>query len=92
MKKQIVIFVFLIIMIFSVVGIYFNSSGYIRNQDWKYAEGSHIGDWLNKSNFSSADGLIYANRGTAKVILCLGKTLIIENTKTKKRGFYKNKS
>ena len=92
MKKR--IFKILIVIIGAIITVVFytNSSFYIKNQEWKYAEGTHIGDWLGKNNFEIKDGIIYSNRGKAKIVFSLGRNLIIENIDTQERGFYVNKS
>ncbi|MWW26839.1 hypothetical protein [Algibacter lectus] len=72
--------------------IYINSESYIENQDWKFAEGTHIGDWLGKKNFEIKDGIIYSNGGKAKIVFSLGLKLIIEDIETQQKGFYVNKS
>jgi len=65
-----------------------NSSYFIKNQDWKYAEGKHIGDWLGTNNFQIDDKIIETHRGKAKIIFCTGKTLYIEDVFTSQRGQY----
>jgi hypothetical protein len=92
MKKRILKILSLIIGLVIILAIYFNSDSFIEKQDWKYSEGTHIGDWLGKNQFEINDGIIYTNSGNAKVIFSFGKKLIIENTKTQVRGYYVNKS
>lgn len=75
-----------------VLGFCSNSSSFIEKQDWKYAEGIHIGDYLTKNSFEINNRIIETNQGKAKVIFCDGKELIIEKIKTKERGVYINKS
>lgn len=83
---------------FAIVGIifaysfYVNSAYYIKNQDWKYGQGTHIGDWLVQNKFEIENRTIISNRGTARIIFSYGRKLIIENIKTKERGMYFNKS
>lgn len=81
-----------IIGLIIILTIYLNSSFFIETQEWKYTEGTHIGDWLGKNEFEIKDGIIYTHTGNAKIVFCLGKNLIIENTKTQVRGYYANKN
>ena len=92
MKKWIFKILGFVIGIVLILGFYSNSSLFIEKQDWKYAEGNHIGDWLSKNSFQIKDGIIETSQGKAKIVFCYGKELIIENLKTKERGFYINKS
>ncbi len=73
-------------------GLYINSSSYIKKQDWKYAEGIYIGDWLSKNSFRINDREIETNQGKARIVFCYGKKLIIENLETKEKGVYINKN
>lgn len=92
MKKLLLAVFGLIIVILSSAAIYFNSDNYIKNQEWKYAEGEHVGDRLNKSSLTIKDGMIYTPGGKAKILFCYGKGLIIKNSDTGRKGTYKNKS
>ena len=92
MKKRIFKIISVIIGLVLIFGFYSNSSFFIEKQDWKYAEGTHIGDWLAKNSFEINNGIIETNQGKAKVVFCYGKKLIIENLETKEKGFYVNKS
>jgi hypothetical protein len=92
MKKRNLKMLGLLIGLVLVLGFYINSSSFMEKQDWKYAEGTHIGDWLAKNSFEINNRIIETNQGKAKVIFCYGKTLIIENLETKEKGFYTNKS
>lgn len=92
MKNRILKILSIVIGIGIVLTIYINSESYIENQDWKFAEGTHIGDWLGKNHFEIKDGIIYSNSGKAKIVISLGLKLIIEDIETKQKGFYVNKS
>ncbi len=92
MKKWIFKIFGIIIGIVLILGFYSNSSSFIEKQDWKYAGGTHLGDWLAKNSFEINNRIIETNQGKAKVIFCYGKKLIIENLETKEKGFYINKS
>jgi hypothetical protein len=92
MKKLLLVVVSLLIVILSIIAIYFNSDNYIKNQEWKYADGAHIGDWLNKTSLTIKDGMIYTSGGKAKILFCYGKGLIIKNSDTGQNGTYINKS
>jgi len=80
------------LLLFTGLTLYTNSSYYIQNQDWKYSNGTHIGDWLGKKDFKIKDRVIYSNNEDAKIVFSFGKGLIIKNTKTGERGFYVNKN
>ena len=92
MKKRIFKILSVIIGLVLIFAFYSNSSSFIEKQDWKYAEGAHIGDWLAKNSFEINNGIIETNQGKAKVVFCCGKKLIIKNLETKEKGFYVNKS
>ncbi len=92
MKKWIFRIISLIIGLLIILTIYINSESYIENQNWKFAEGTHIGDWLGKKKFEIKDGIIYSNGGKAKIVFSLGLKLIIEDIETQQKGFYVNKS
>ena len=92
MKKRIFKILSIIIGLVIILTIYINSESYIKNQDWKFAEGTHIGDWLGKNKFEIKDGIIYSNSGKAKIVFSLGLKLIIEDIETQQKGFYVNKS
>lgn len=92
MKKRIFKILGGIIGIVIILMVFLNSSFFIETQEWKYKDGTHIGDLLGKNEFEIIEGIIYTNMGNAKIVFCLGKNLIIENTKTQVRGYYSNKS
>ncbi|CAL2103655.1 hypothetical protein [Tenacibaculum sp. 190130A14a] len=83
---------FAIIGIIFAYGFYVNSAYYIKNQDWKYGEGTSIGDWLGQNSFEIENSTIKTNRETVRIIFSYGRKLIIENIETKERGLYFNKS
>lgn len=79
-KKRILAITFLIIC---SAFLFFNSNLYINNQNWKYRNGYHVGDTLNRDVNISSDETLY----------CLGYILIIKNNKTSEKGYYiKNSS
>lgn len=94
MKKQILKILIVIVIIGAIITMIFytNTSFYIENQNWKYAEGAYIGDWLGKNNFEIKDKIIYVNGEKARIVFSIGQGLIIENIDTQERGFYVNKS
>ena len=92
MQKNILKLSIAIIGLIAVLLIYFNSTSFIKNNDWKYSEGTYVGDWLNKSNIIIKDGIIYGNHGKAKISICFGFRLMIKNIKTGEVGIYTNKS
>ena len=65
---------------------------FIQNQNWKYVNGTNIGDWLGKDSFEIKDGIIYGNSGKAKIVFSFGQTIVIEDITTNQRGFYINKN
>ena len=75
MKKRIFKILVGIIGLVIILTIYLNSSFFIENQEWKYSEGTHIGDWLGKNEFEIKDGIIYTNKGNAKIIFSSVKIL-----------------
>ena len=75
-----------------VVITYFNTNYYINNQDWKYADGFTIGDWLSKNSFEINERVIYSNKDRAKIIFCFGSLHIINDFETKEKGYYTIKS
>ena len=91
MKKGLKILIVLIGIVI-IYGFYINLAYCIKNQDWKYGEGTHIGDWLGENSFEIESGIIKTNRGTARIVFSYGRKLIIENLETKERGLYFNKS
>jgi hypothetical protein len=92
MKKRIFKILGFTIGLFIIVALYINSSFFIERQEWKYANGTHIGDWLGKNSFQINSGVIHTNKGKAKIVFSFGTKLIIENIETKERGYYINKS
>ncbi len=92
MKKQIFKILGVVFGLLIIAALHLNSSFFILNQKWKYEEGTHIGDWLEKNNSQIRDRVISTHNGKAKITFCFGKKLIIESLETKERGFYVNKS
>ncbi|WP_341215221.1 hypothetical protein [uncultured Wocania sp.] len=91
MKKR-VFKILLIIGALLVIPItYINSSSFIENQEWKYIDGAHIGDWLTKTNFDIEDRIIHSYHGKAKIVFSFGFRLIIRDIRTNQTGFYTNK-
>jgi hypothetical protein len=92
MRKRILIILILLIGSVTLFTFYVNSSSYIKNQDWKYSEGTHIGDWLDENNIEINNRIIKSHQGRAKIVFSFGINLVIEDIETKKKGFYVNKS
>lgn len=92
MKKHILKLSIAIIALIAVLLIYFNSTSFIKNNDWKYSEGTYVGDWLNKNNTIIKNGIIYGNHGKAKISFCFGFKIMIKNTETGEVGIYTNKN
>jgi hypothetical protein len=91
MKKRVFKTLLIIGALVVIPIIWINSSSFIENQEWKYSEGAHIGDWLSKSNIEIKDRMIYSYQGKAKIVFSFGSDLIIRDLKTNKTGFYTNK-
>ncbi len=90
--KKVVKILIILIGIVVIYGFYINSENYIKSQDWKYGEGTHIGDWLRGNNFEIKNRIIKTNRGAARIVFSYGRKLVIEHVETKERGWYFNKS
>jgi hypothetical protein len=73
MKTKIKYYLFLFAILLGAF-IYLNSNYYIKNQNWKYNKGYHIGDHIN-----------YKPENT---FLCLGQLLIIKNPEKFEFGYY----
>jgi len=87
-------FSIILIILFGITVIFllkFNSKNYIQNQEWKYADGTYIGDWLNHSNIEINNRIIKANNGEAKIIFCFGNKLVVKNYENGQNGYYVNK-
>ncbi len=73
---------------------YLNSNYYIQKQQWKYRDGFHLGDWIDfeGNGFELKDNNIYfTEKKLAKIIICVGKLLIIASPDKKEFGYYINK-
>lgn len=92
MKKKILKLFLVITGIIVILLIYFNSTYFIKKNEWKYSEGTYVGDWINKNNINIKDGIIYGNHSKAKISFCFGFRLAIKNIKTGEVGIYVNKS
>lgn len=92
MKKSLFKILAVIIVFVMLSGFYINSSSFIEKQNWKYATGTHIGDWLSKNSFKIDNSVIETHQGAAKIIFSYGKELIIQDINTKDKGFYINKN
>lgn len=92
MKKPLLKLSLTIIGLIAVLLIYFNSTYFIKNNEWKYSQGTYVGDWLNESNIIIKDGIIYGNHGKAKISFCFGFRLMIKNIETEEVGIYVNKN
>lgn len=91
MKKRIFKIFCIIIGLAIILLIYINSPFFIESQEWKYSEGTHIGDWLEKNTFEVNKGIIHTNGSKARIIFSFGHSLIIQNIDTNERGIYINK-
>lgn len=93
MNKKVFFKALLSVAFFGIVSItYFNTSHYISNQDWKFADGFFIGDWLSKNTFEINERVIHSTSGKGKIIFCFGSLLIVNEIETKEMGYYSNKS
>ena len=82
------------IVLIGVTFLFLNSNFFISRQAWKYRDGFHIGDWVEfNSNDIDIKGrnIIKKGKEVAKIKICLGKMLIIRDTKTGEAGYYINK-
>lgn len=77
MKRKMKIFT-AIVFVFLCFLIYLNSNLFIKNQEWKYKKGFHLGDYL--TNFESDN-----------TFLCFGLVLIVKNPDKNEFGYYYNK-
>ena len=91
MRKTTLIILLTIFSLLVAIVLYTNSPIYIESQEWKYVEGTNIGDWLGNGNIQIKDGLIHSSGLKARVIFTIGPDLIIEDVKTNERGIYVNK-
>lgn len=92
MKKLIPIILFILLGVVAIPLLWFNSTHYIRNQEWKYADGTHIGDWLNKNNINIDNKIIRGKNAEAKIVFCFGHKLILKNIENGETGHYVNKN
>ena len=87
--SKLIALLFLTVIVFAISAmLYVNSSFYITNQQWKYSNGTWIGDWLSKDNLKMENRIIITKQGKAKIVYCFMGELIIENVQTRKRGVY----
>lgn len=91
MNKRIFRLLLTVLGVLIICILFINSSYFIENQEWKYSNGTYIGDWLEKSSFEIKDRIIYTCNGKAEIVYSSGKKLIIENIETHEKGFYVNK-
>jgi len=78
-------------VVFPII-LYINSNFYIKDVQWKYKDGFHIGDWVNFGDTDLQYRTIYSGKkAIAKIIFCYGNELIIENIETHEKGYYSNK-
>jgi hypothetical protein len=90
MKKVII----LILLIVAIFFLYVNLNLYIRNQDWKYSRGGHIGDFVtfDQSHYELKGRGIYKDgKIIGKVSICLWQVLIIKDSETNSVGYYSKK-
>lgn len=87
--SKLIALLFLTVLVFAISAmLYVNSSFYITNQQWKYSNGTCIGDWLSKDNLKMENRIIITKQGKAKIVYFFMGELIIENVQTRKRGVY----
>jgi hypothetical protein len=91
MKKKYSRILLILLGIVAIPLLRFNSTHYIKNQEWKYADGTYIGDWLNHNNIEINDKIIKGNNGEAKIVFCFGYKLIIKNIENGETGYYVNR-
>jgi hypothetical protein len=72
-------FYIILLSIFVVSTIYFNSNLFIKNQNWKYNKGFHIGDFIT-------------NYKPENTFFCFGVILIVKNPEKLEFGYYHNKN
>ena len=84
MKAKFIKISLIVISIFVIVLLYFNSSYYIEKQFWKYNAGKYIGDVITNQK--------QIDNSNCQIVFCFGKKLIIEDLKTGENGYYENKS
>ena len=92
MKKKFPIILLILLGIVAIPLLRFNSTHYIRSQEWKYADGTYIGDWLNHNNIEINDKIITGNNAKAKIVFCFGNKLIIKSIENGETGHYVNKN
>ena len=92
MKKKFPIILLILLGIVAIPLLRFNSPHYIQNQEWKYADGTYIGDWLNPNNIEINNKIIKGNNGEAKIVFCFGNKLILKNIENGETGHYVNKN
>lgn len=91
--KPIVLWLLLVVVIIgSSIISYFNSTYYIKSQDWKYSNGFHHGDWFSKNTFEINERVISSNKRSVKIVFCWGQELIIKDIKTGEIGNYSIKN
>jgi hypothetical protein len=91
MKRRFFTIVIIALGLLVIPIVYINSSVFIINQEWKYNEGTHIGDFLDKKNFEIKDRVIYSYQGKAKIVFSLGFDLVIRDFETNRTGVYSNR-
>lgn len=93
-KKTLFRGLLMVVFIFLAIVFYVNTNFFIRNQGWKYRNGSTIGDWISFDNsFYSIKGRsIYRNNTrVGNIVFCQGNMLVILEARTKEKGYYINK-
>ena len=74
MKKNSIRITIVFIATIGLTFLYLNSNFFIRNQQWKYNDGSHIGDFVELNNQTLRYRTVYkGNVAIAKVVFCFGK-------------------
>jgi len=91
MKKVYYKFLIILIIIGTGLSLFLNSNYFIKSQNWKYSEGTNIGDWLEQNSLEIQNRIIISKNVKAKIYFCYGKKLVIENIETGEKGYYVNK-
>ena len=82
------------LVLIGIIFLVFNSNAFISKQTWKYRDGFHIGDWVGFDSddfYLKGNSIIKNDRQIAKIKICLGKLLVIKDSKTGQSGYYINK-
>lgn len=88
---------FILIFVIAVItgGLYYyNNSGYVGGEIWKYRNGAHFGDVISvREGFEFRDNTIYQGEQlVAHIYLCIPNLLILKAPETGVIGYYIKKS